>query len=202
MYEEYQLLGAEETMAGRPVALWGLPSSIANRVSYYFDFHGPSMAIDTMCSSSLTAIHLACESIVRGKSELAIAGGVNVSIHPNKYLFLSQGRFVSGKGRCESFGTGGDGYVPGEGVGAVLLKPLAKAIADGDHIYGVIKSTAINHGGKTNGYTVPNPRAQAGPSAGPLAKLVSMPAASVTSKHMVPVLPWAIPLRYWAWVKL
>jgi polyketide synthase PksN len=162
MYEEYQLLGAEETMEGRPVALWGLPSSIANRVSYYFDFHGPSMAIDTMCSSSLTAIHLACESIVRGKSELAIAGGVNVSIHPNKYLFLSQGRFVSGKGRCESFGTGGDGYVPGEGVGAVLLKPLAKAIADGDHIYGVIKSTAINHGGKTNGYTVPNPKAQAG----------------------------------------
>jgi len=162
MYEEYQLYGAQEALHGRPVALWGLPSSIANRVSYYFDLHGPSMAIDTMCSSSLTAIHLACESIVRGKCELAIAGGVNVSVHPNKYLFLSQGRFVSSKGRCESFGTGGDGYVPGEGVGAVLLKPLEKAIADGDNIYGVIKSTAINHGGKTNGYTVPNPKAQAG----------------------------------------
>ena len=162
MYEEYQLFGAQEALHGRPVALWGLPSSIANRVSYYCDFHGPSMAIDTMCSSSLTAIHLACESIVRGNCELAIAGGVNVSVHPNKYLFLSQGRFASSKGRCESFGIGGDGYVPGEGVGAVLLKPLSRAIADGDNIYGVIRSTALNHGGKTNGYTVPNPRAQAG----------------------------------------
>jgi polyketide synthase PksN len=161
MYEEYQLFGAQETLHGRPVALWGLPSSIANRVSYFFDFHGPSMAIDTMCSSSLTAIHLACESIVRGKCEVAIAGGVNVSVHPNKYLFLSQGRFASSKGRCESFGIGGDGYVPGEGVGAVLLKPLEKAIADGDNIYGVIKSTAVNHGGKNNGFTVPNPNAQA-----------------------------------------
>ena len=161
MYEEYQLIGAQEALCERPVALWGLPSSIANRVSYYCDFHGPSMAVDTMCSSSLTAIHLACESIVRGKCELAIAGGVNVSVHPNKYLFLSQGRFASSKGRCESFGIGGDGYVPGEGVGSVLLKPLNKAIAHGDHIYGIIKATAINHGGKTNGYTVPNLKAQA-----------------------------------------
>ncbi|MEW9713042.1 beta-ketoacyl synthase N-terminal-like domain-containing protein, partial [Paenibacillus sp. SI92] len=86
--------------------------------------------------------------------------GVNVSLHPNKYLKLSQGKFISNKGRCESFGEGGEGYVPGEGVGAVLLKPLSRAIADGDQIYGVIKGTAINHGGKTNGYTVPNPNAQ------------------------------------------
>lgn len=73
---------------------------------------------------------------------------------------LGQGKFVSSKGRCESFGREGDGYVPGEGVGAVLLKPLSKAIADGDHIYGVIKATALNHGGKTNGFSVPNPNAQ------------------------------------------
>ena len=156
------LYGAQDQVQGVPIALSGNPSSIANRVSYFCNFHGPSVAIDTMCSSSLTAIHLACQSIQRGGCELAIAGGVNVSIHPNKYLMLGQGKFVSSKGRCESFGQGGDGYVPGEGVGAVLLKPLAKAIADGDHIYGVIKGTAINHGGKTNGYTVPNPNAQAG----------------------------------------
>ncbi len=162
MYEEYQLYGAQEQIQGRPIALSGNPSSVANRVSYFLNFHGPSMAIDTMCSSSLTAIHLACQSLQQGGCELAIAGGVNVSIHPNKYLMLGQGKFVSSKGRCESFGQGGDGYVPGEGVGAVLLKPLAKAIADGDNIYGVIKATAINHGGKTNGYTVPNPNAQAG----------------------------------------
>ncbi|MFX8358722.1 beta-ketoacyl synthase N-terminal-like domain-containing protein, partial [Acinetobacter baumannii] len=78
-----------------------------------------------------------------------------------KYLLLSQGQFASSNGRCTSFGAGGDGYVPGEGVGAVLLKPLAQAIADGDQIHGVIKGSAINHGGKTNGYTVPNPAAQA-----------------------------------------
>ncbi len=119
------------------------------------------MAVDTMCSSSLTTIHLACHSIHRGECDLALAGGVNVSIHPNKYLLLGQSNFVSSKGRCESFGQGGDGYVPGEGVGTVLLKPLSHAIANGDHIYGVIKATVLNHGGKTNGYTVPNPNAQA-----------------------------------------
>ncbi|WP_303304587.1 SDR family NAD(P)-dependent oxidoreductase, partial [Flavivirga jejuensis] len=161
MYEEYQLYGAQETAQGKPSSLWGISSSIANRVSYYYDLHGPSLAVDTMCSSSLTAIHLACQSIEQGDCELAIAGGVNLSVHPNKYIFLSQGRFVSGQGRCESFGEGGDGYVPGEGVGAVLLKPLAKAIDDGDQIYGVIKSSSLNHGGKTNGYSVPNPIAQA-----------------------------------------
>ena len=161
MYEEYQLYGAQEQALGRPVALSGNPSAVANRVSYYFDFHGPSMSVDTMCSSSLTAIHLACQSIASGTCEVAVAGGVNLSTHPNKYLLLGQGRFVSSVGRCESFGAGGDGYVPGEGVGAVLLKPLERAIADGDRIHGVIKAVAVNHGGKTNGYTVPSPRAQA-----------------------------------------
>nr|WP_246027806.1 MULTISPECIES: SDR family NAD(P)-dependent oxidoreductase [Paenibacillus] len=161
MYEEYQLYGAQEQARGRMLAIPGNPASIANRVSYYCNFHGPSMAVDTMCSSSLTTVHLACQSLQLGECELAIAGGVNVSIHPNKYLMLGQGQFVSSKGRCESFGEGGDGYVPGEGVGAVLLKPLEKAIADGDHIYGVIKGIAVNHGGKTNGYSVPNPNAQA-----------------------------------------
>jgi polyketide synthase PksN len=161
MYEEYQLYGAQEQVQDRPVALAGSASSIANRVSYFCNFHGPSMAIDTMCSSSLTAIHLACQSLQQDECEIAIAGGVNISIHVNKYLMLGQGKMLSSKGRCQSFGQGGDGYVPGEGVGAVLLKPLAKAIVDGDHIYGIIKATAINHGGKSNGYTVPNPNAQA-----------------------------------------
>ncbi|WP_127530233.1 SDR family NAD(P)-dependent oxidoreductase [Paenibacillus kobensis] len=161
MYEEYQLYGVREQLQGRSVALSGNSASIANRVSYYCNFHGPSMAVATMCSSSLTAIHLACQSLRQGECELAVAGGVNVSVHPNKYILLEQGQFVSSKGRCESFGLGGDGYVPGEGVGAVLLKPLHKAVADGDPIYGVIKGTAVNHGGKVNGYTVPNPNAQA-----------------------------------------
>lgn len=160
MYGEYQLFGAEESLKGHVMATSAAFASIANRVSYYLNFHGPSIALDTMCSSSLTSIHLACKSIRDGECQLALAGGVNVSVHPNKYILLSQGKFLASDGHCHSFGDGGDGYVPGEGVGAVLLKPLEQAIADGDHIYGIIKGSSINHGGKTNGYTVPNPVAQ------------------------------------------
>ncbi|WP_234386658.1 SDR family NAD(P)-dependent oxidoreductase [Streptomyces sp. ERV7] len=177
MYEEYQLHGAQAQARGQHVALSGSPSSIANRVSYFYDFHGPSMAVDTMCSSSLTAIHLACEAIRSGQCESAVAGGVNVSVHPNKYLMLSQGRFTASDGRCRSFGEGGDGYVPGEGVGAVLLKPLDRAIADGDHIHAVIKGTALNHGGRTHGFSVPSPAAQGEVIAAALAEAEVSPAA-------------------------
>jgi acyl transferase domain-containing protein/acyl carrier protein len=161
MYGEYQLHEAEERLRGNPVLANSAYWSIANRVSYFFDFQGPSLAVDTACSSALTAMHLACESLRAGGCSVAIAGGVNVLLHPNKYLMLSQGRFVSSDGRCRSFGAGGDGYVPGEGVGGVLLKPLARALADGDNIHGVIRGSAVNHGGRANGYTVPNPKAQA-----------------------------------------
>lgn len=158
MYGQYQLLDAE--VEGKKIALSSVYASIANRVSYHLNLNGPSIALDTMCSSSLTSIHLACDSIRNGESNYAIAGGVNISIHPDKYIFLSQQKFAASDGRCRSFGEGGDGYVPGEGVGAVLLKSLDQAIEDGDNIYAVIKSSAINHGGKTTGYTVPNPSMQ------------------------------------------
>ena len=118
------------------------------------------MTLDTMCSSSLTAIHCACQDLKQGRTSLAIAGGVNVSIHPNKYLMLSAAQSISSDGRCQSFGEGGDGYIPGEGVGVVVLKRLSEAKREGDHIYGIIRGSALNHGGKTNGYTVPNPQAQ------------------------------------------
>lgn len=161
MYEEYQLYGAAiDTKQGK-VALGGNPASIANRVSYCLDFDGPSMAVDTMCSSSLTSIHLAYNDLKNKDVDVAIAGGVNVTVHPNKYLVLSQGTFLSPNGKCESFGDQGQGFVPGEGVGAVVLKRLSDAIKDGDHIYATIQGTAINHGGKGNGYTIPNPAAQA-----------------------------------------
>jgi acyl transferase domain-containing protein len=91
---------------------------------------------------------------------MALAGGVSLSLHPSKYTWLSNSMFLSSKGTCESFGEGGDGYVPGEGVGVVLLKRLSRAKADGDRIYGVIKGTAVNHGGRSSGFTVPNLRAQ------------------------------------------
>ena len=148
MYGEYNLSGSL--------------ASIANRVSYVLNLHGPSMTLDTMCSSSLTAIHLACQDLKLGRTDLAIAGGVNVSIHPNKYMMLSAGQFISSDGHCQSFGDGGDGYIPGEGVGAVMLKRLSEAERDGNPIYGIVKGSALNHGGKTHGYTVPNPQAQAG----------------------------------------
>jgi acyl transferase domain-containing protein/acyl carrier protein len=160
MFGEYQLFGVTAGQAAAPTALSSSYSSIANRVSYVLNLHGPSLTVDTMCSSSLTSIDLACQDLKLGRTDLALAGGVNVSIHPNKYTLLSGGRFLSAKGRCASFGEGGDGYVPGEGVGVVVLKRLADAERDGDHIYGVIKGAAINHGGRTNAYSVPSPNAQ------------------------------------------
>lgn len=160
MYGHYQMFGAEETLYGNPMALSSSYASIANRVSYTLDFTGPSIAIDTMCSSSLTTIHFACESIHSGECQMAVAGGVNLTIHPTKHQYLCANNFASTDGRCRSFGEGGDGYVPGEGVGALLLKSLSQAEADGDHIYAVIKASSINHGGRTNGYTVPNPKRQ------------------------------------------
>jgi polyketide synthase PksM len=134
--------------------------SIANRVSYVMNFQGPSLAVDTACSASLTAVHLALESIYSGLSETAIAGGVNLIIDPVHYLELSALTMLSAGQECRSFGNDADGFIDAEGVGALVLKPLSKAERDGDHIYGVIKGSAVNAGGKTNGYTVPNPLAQ------------------------------------------
>ncbi len=160
MYGEYQLFGAELSARGKRVGFASTLASVANRVSYVLNLHGPSMTVDTMCSSSLTSIHLACQDLKLGRTDMALAGGVNVTIHPNKYLILTSGQFLSRSGRCESFGEGGDGYIPSEGVGVVVLKRLDEARRDGDHIYGVIRGSAINHGGRTNGYSVPNPNAQ------------------------------------------
>ena len=160
MYSEYQLFAAQASLLGETRVASGSYASIANRVSYLLNLHGPSMTLDTMCSSSLTALHLACLDLRQGRTDMAFAGGVNVSVHPNKYTMLSLGQFISTRGHCESFGEGGDGYIPGEGVGVAVLKRLEDAERDGDHIYGVIKGSALNHGGKTNGYSVPNPKAQ------------------------------------------
>src|SRR6266508_1765833 len=136
-------------------------SSIANRVSYVFNFQGPSMAVDTACSSSLTAIHVALESIYSGVSACAVVGGVNLIIDPAHYLALAEMTMLSSGNKCKSFGEQADGFVDAEGVGAIVLKPLKQAQLDGDHIYAVIKGSAVNTGGRTNGYTVPNPKAQA-----------------------------------------
>ncbi|WP_127530135.1 SDR family NAD(P)-dependent oxidoreductase [Paenibacillus kobensis] len=138
-----------------------MPWSIANRVSYVMNFDGPSMPVDTACASSLSAVAMACDSIWNGDCRMALAGGVNLYLHPSKFVWLSQMRMISPSGKCFTFSDQADGFGPGEGVGAVVLKPLSDAIRDQDQIYAVIKSAAVNHGGKTNGYTVPNPNAQA-----------------------------------------
>jgi len=161
MYNEYQLLGGEQTLRGNTMALGSSAGSIANRVSYFLDLQGPSLAIDTMCSSSLVALHLAAQSIERGECRAAIVGAANLTLHPNKYLMQSQMNMLSPTGHCHAFGAAADGFVPSEAIAAVLVRPLSDALRDGDHIYGVIKGTATYHGGKSNGYTVPSPKAQA-----------------------------------------
>ncbi|MFY0578026.1 SDR family NAD(P)-dependent oxidoreductase [Cystobacter fuscus] len=134
--------------------------SVANRISFKMNLNGPSMPIDTMCSSSLTALHEACEHLLRGDCSMAVTGGVNLYLHPSSYINLCNLQMLSDEGKCRSFGRGGNGFVPGEGVGVLILKRLEDAERDNDHIYAVIRGTSINHGGTTNGYTVPNPVAQ------------------------------------------
>jgi len=159
MYNQYGF-GDSDDQAGKALAETSSYWQIANRTSYFFDFHGPSIAIDTACSASLTAVHLACQNLADGTCHVAIAGGVNLTLHPSKYVAGSLNRVLSTGPRAAALGDG-DGHLPGEGVGAVLLKPLDQAIADGDRIHAVIKSSGVNHGGRTSGFTVPNPNAQA-----------------------------------------
>ncbi len=136
-------------------------ASVANRVSHAFDLSGPSLTVDTMCSSSLTALHLACRALLDDEADLALAGGVNLYLHPDRFAGLCALGMPSRGDRTRAFGAGGDGFVPGEGAGAVVLKRLDRARADGDTVHAVIRATGLNHGGGTGGYTVPNPRAQA-----------------------------------------
>jgi polyketide synthase PksN len=158
----YQMQGVNEQHPGTEASPNSFFWSIANRVSYYMNLCGPSLTVDTACSSSLTALYLACEAIYKGECSSAIVGGVNLDLHRRKVDINRSSGALSKEGVCRSFGKGGDGYVAGEGVGALLIKPLQDALRDGDNIHGVIKSAAVNHGGRCSGYTVPNPKAQAG----------------------------------------
>jgi len=131
-------------------------SIAANRLSYVFDFRGPSLAIDTACSSSLVAVHLACQSLRNGECSLALAGGVNVILSPELTIAFSQAHMMSADGRCKTFDADADGYVRGEGCGLVVLKPLARALKDGDRILAIIRGSAVNQDGRSNGLTAPN----------------------------------------------
>jgi acyl transferase domain-containing protein/acyl-CoA synthetase (AMP-forming)/AMP-acid ligase II/acyl carrier protein len=135
-------------------------SMAANRLSYLLDLHGPSLAIDTACSSSLVAVHLACRSLRSGDCPIALAAGVNLILAPSLTVNFSKAGFMAPDGRCKAFDARADGYVRSEGVGVVVLKPLTKALADGDPVYAIIRGTAVNQDGRTNGLTAPNRRAQ------------------------------------------
>jgi acyl transferase domain-containing protein len=159
-YQTLQFSRNENSLIEGHTSTGSVMTMVANRLSYVFDFCGPSMAVDTACSSSLVALHLACQSIRNGESTLALAGGVNVMIGPEFTIAESQGGFLSPDGRCKTFDARANGYVRGEGAGVVVLKPLAQALADGDPIYALIRATGVNQDGHTNGITVPSGAAQ------------------------------------------
>ncbi|SAL32948.1 polyketide synthase [Caballeronia udeis] len=135
-------------------------SILANRISFLFNLRGPSAPIDTACSSSLIALHRAIESIHTGSSDMAIVGGVQVMLTSVAHISLSSAGMLSPDGKCKTFDKNANGYVRGEGVGAILIKRLSQAVADGNPIYAVIKATAENHGGRVTNLTAPNPKAQ------------------------------------------
>ncbi|WNG88073.1 type I polyketide synthase [Mycobacterium sp. ITM-2016-00317] len=134
---------------------------LANRISFAFDFRGPSMTVDTACSSSLVAVHLAAQSIWNGESALALAGGVNIMIGPNTAIAESKSGFLSPDGRSKAFDESADGYARGEGGAVVVIKPLEQAVRDGDRVYAQILGTAVSQDGRTDGITVPRAEAQA-----------------------------------------
>ncbi len=136
-------------------------SIAANRISYCLNLTGPSIAMDTACSSALTAVHVACEHILAGHCKTAMAGGVTVMITPDGFIGFSQAGMLSPEGKCKAFDASANGFVRGEGAGMVLLKKLSEAIADGDPIHAVIVGSAVNSDGHTNGISLPSPEAQA-----------------------------------------
>ena len=159
--DEYGELQFKEVACINPYTnIGGSPSIAANRLSYTFDFRGPSVAVDTACSSSLVAVHLACQSLWNGESTLALAGGVHVMLGVERSIGFGKASMLSPTGRCWSFDARGDGYVRGEGAGVIVLKPLAQAIADGDPIYAQIVASGVNSDGRTTGLSLPNVDAQ------------------------------------------
>ncbi|HEY1354348.1 MAG TPA: SDR family NAD(P)-dependent oxidoreductase [Ktedonobacteraceae bacterium] len=158
---DYGMLQIQDVNSVNAYTNAGQTCSIAsNRISYLFDFHGPSFSVDTACSSSMVALHLACESLAKGECSLALAGGVSIVLEPALSVGLSKAYMLSPHGQCRAFDAEANGYVRGEGAGVVVLKPLAQAQADGDEIYAVLLATGINQDGRTPGLHQPSRAAQ------------------------------------------
>lgn len=157
-YEQY----FTEDELGEPDAIIGTANTmLSNRISYLLNLHGPSESIDTACSSSLVAVHRAVKAILANECEMAVAGGVSLDLTPEYYIATSRMGIASPTGKCKTFDEDADGYVRGEGIGAVILKPLDRAVEDNDHIYAVIKASVTNHGGRASSMSAPNQEAQA-----------------------------------------
>ena len=135
-------------------------SIAANRLSYFYDFRGPSLSMDTACSSSLVSVHTACQSLRNRDCDMALAGGVNLILSPEITITFSQARMMAANGRCKTFDESADGYGRGEGAGIVVLKRLSDALKDKDNILAVVSGSAVNQDGRSNGITAPNRLAQ------------------------------------------
>ncbi|TDC47800.1 SDR family NAD(P)-dependent oxidoreductase, partial [Micromonospora sp. KC207] len=160
-FAEYQQLLTEAGISQVQVGTGNAHTMLPNRVSYQLNLRGPSEAVDTACSSSLMAVHRAMRALRAGECEAALAGGVSLILTPYYYVLSNQAGVLSPTGRCRTFDAAADGYVRGEGAGVVVLKPLRRALADGDHVYAVIRGGAANHGGRASSPTAPNSAAQA-----------------------------------------
>ncbi|HEV7360331.1 MAG TPA: polyketide synthase Pks13 [Mycobacterium sp.] len=160
---DYGFLAISDPTTAHPYAITGNASSIiANRVSYFYDFRGPSLAVDTACSSSLVATHQAVQALRNGECDVAVAGGVNALITPAVTLGFDEiGAVLSPDGRIKSFSSDADGYTRSEGGGMLVLKRVADARRDGDQILAVIAGSSVNHDGRSNGLIAPNQDAQA-----------------------------------------
>jgi acyl transferase domain-containing protein len=158
--EYRELLDARQSVVEAHRSTGNYLSLVANRLSYIFDLRGPSLPIDTACSSSLFAMHYAAQSIRLGECRMALVVGVNAILSPVTTIAFAKTGMLSPNGRCKTFDAGADGYVRGEGGGVLLLKSLSDALRDGDRIHGVIRGSAVNHGGRAQTLTSPNPYAQ------------------------------------------
>ncbi|WP_327743232.1 acyltransferase domain-containing protein [Streptomyces europaeiscabiei] len=155
-----QLTGADPAAVDPWAPAGGALSVAAGRLAYVLDTRGPSMAVDTACSSSLVAVHHACVSLRTGESDLAIAAGVNLLLSPAVTVAFRRAGALAPDGRCKPFSAAADGIGRGEGCAAVLLKRLSDAERDGDRVLAVVRATAVNSDGRSNGLLAPNPAAQ------------------------------------------
>jgi acyl transferase domain-containing protein/acyl-CoA synthetase (AMP-forming)/AMP-acid ligase II/acyl carrier protein len=160
-YTEEFIRGGSNITIRPSTATGNLLNMIAARVSHFFDLKGPSLTLDTACSSSLAAVHLACQSLRAGECDRALAGGISLNLNETPYIFFSEAGALSPDGVCRVFDEEANGFVPGEGVGAVLLKPYQQAKEDGDNILAIIKGSALNNDGHSLGLMAPNPHSQA-----------------------------------------